>query len=109
LDKTKMTPFRMTLATALQGKRLHRSAGAVAGFASALSVLVGAVAGYATPKGWGRVSMALHLTHKPFLLRLAPVITGVAVALATAAGLLGFYLWVTEHPEEPIAKPKDPA
>jgi hypothetical protein len=92
----------------LQGKRLHRSAGAVAGFASALSVLIGTLAGYATPKGWGRVSMALHLTHKPFLLRLAPVITGVAVALATAAGLLGFYLWMTERPEDSPPRPKDP-
>lgn len=91
-----------------QGKRLHRSAGAVAGFASALSVLVGTLAGYATPKGWGRVSMALHLTHKPFLLRLAPVITGVAVALATAAGLLGFYLWLTEGAEDAEPAPKDP-
>jgi hypothetical protein len=44
---------------------------------------------HTTPKGIGRVTMALHLTHKPFLVRLAPVITGVAVALATAAGLVG--------------------
>lgn len=93
---------------ALQGKRLHRSAGAVAGFASALSVLIGTLAGYATPKGFGRVTMALHITHKPFLLRLAPLITGVAVALATAAGILGFYLWVTERPDEASAKPEDP-
>jgi len=92
----------------MQGKRLHRSAGAVAGFASALSVLIGTLAGYATPKGFGRVTMALHLTHKPFLVRVAPVITGVAVALATAAGLLGFYLWLTEQPEEARAKPKEP-
>jgi len=93
---------------ALQGKRLHRSAGAVAGFASALSVLIGTLAGYATPKGFGRVTMALHITHKPFLLRLAPLITGVAVALATAAGLLGFYLWVTERPDDPPTTPEDP-
>jgi hypothetical protein len=99
-----MADFR----TFAQGKRLHRSAGAVAGFASALSVLIGTLAGYATPKGWGRVSMALHLTHKPFLVRLAPVITGVAVALATAAGILGFYLWVTERPDESAPRPKDP-
>jgi hypothetical protein len=52
--------------------------------------------------------MALHITHKPFLLRLAPLITGVAVALATAAGLLGFYLWATERADEAPAKPKDP-
>ena len=92
----------------MQGKRLHRSAGAVAGFASALSVLIGTLAGYATPKGFGRVTMALHLTHKPFLVRVAPVITGVAVALATAAGLLGFYLWVTERPDEAPAKRNEP-
>jgi hypothetical protein len=34
-------------------------------------------------------------------LKLAPVITGVSVALATAAGLLGFYLWVIDRPDVP--------
>jgi hypothetical protein len=96
-----MTSLRTNVIKTLRGKRIHRSAGAIAGFASALSVLVGVFAGYATPRGWGRVSMALHMTKKPFILKLAPFLTGTAVALATAAGLLGFYLWVTERPDEP--------
>jgi hypothetical protein len=100
--------LRATVRKTLNNKKVHRSAGAIAGFASAMSVLVGMLAAYSTPKGWGRVSMALHMTKKPFILRLAPVITGVAVAIATAAGLLGFYLWLVERPEEsPEDSPED--
>jgi hypothetical protein len=43
--------------------------------------------------------MALHITKKPLIMKLAPLVTGVAVAIATAAGLLGFYLWLIERPE----------
>ena len=86
--------------------RIHRSAGAIAGFASAVSVLVGVLAGYATPKGWGRVAMALHITKKPFIVKLLPVITGVSVAIATAAGLLGFYLWMSSA-DKPSEHPSD--
>jgi hypothetical protein len=78
-------------------KRIHRSIGAIAGFVSALSVIVGMLAAQATPKGWGRVTMALHMTKKPFILKLAPVITGVSVAIVTAASLLGFYLWLVDR------------
>jgi hypothetical protein len=95
-----MANLRNTLVRTLHDKRVHRSAGAIAGLASAMSVLVGTMAAYATPKGWGRVSMALHMTKKPFILRLAPVITGTAVAIATAVSLLGFYLWMAERPED---------
>jgi hypothetical protein len=95
-----MMNLRTTVLKTLHNKKVHRSAGAIAGFASAMSVLVGLFAAYSTPKGWGRVSMALHLTKKPFILTLAPLITGVAVAIATAAGLLGFYLWLVERPED---------
>jgi hypothetical protein len=79
---------------------VHRSLGAVAGLASALSVMVGTLAAYATPKGWGRVSMALHMTHKPLIMKLAPLMTGVAVTIATCAGLMGFYLWLIEASEQ---------
>ena len=65
-----------------------------------MSVVVGLIAGYSTPRGWGRLSMALHITKKPFIMKLAPLVTGTAAALATAAGLLGFYLWITERAEE---------
>jgi hypothetical protein len=85
--------------TALGNRRLHRSIGALAGLTSALSVLVGMLAAYSTPRGWGRVTMALHLTKKPLLLKLAPFITGASVAVATAAGLLGFYVWLTDRDE----------
>ena len=99
LFKTIMSELRKSVGKRFHGKRIHRSAGAIAGFASALSVLVGVLAGYATPKGWGRVSMALHLTKKPLIMKLAPILTGVSVAVATLAGLLGFYLWVVERPK----------
>jgi len=82
----------------LRNPRIHRSTGAIAGLASAVSVMVGLLAGYATPRGWGRLSMALHITKKPLIMKLAPMVTGVAVAIATAAGLLGFYLWLVEKP-----------
>jgi len=89
-----------SIARTLADKRVHRSAGAIAGFASALSVIVGMLAAYATPRGWGRVTMALHMTKKPFIVKLAPLLTGVSVTIATAAGLLGFYLWVTDRENE---------
>jgi hypothetical protein len=92
-----MTDLRTAVAKTLNSKKVHKSAGAIAGFASALSVIVGSLAAYATPKGWGRVTMALHMTKKPFIVKLAPLLTGVSVAIATAAGLLGFYLWVTDR------------
>ena len=91
-----MPDLRTTVAKTLGNKKVHRSAGAIAGFASALSVIVGTLAGFATPRGWGRVTMALHMTKKPFLLKVAPIVTGVAVALATAAGLIGFLVWWME-------------
>jgi hypothetical protein len=34
--------------------------------------------------------VALHITKKPFIMKLAPMITGVTVA--TAAGLLGLFM-----------------
>ena len=103
-----MANWRAIPTKTLNNKRVHKSVGALAGFASALSVIVGTLAGYATPKGWGRVSMALHLTKKPFILKLAPFITGASVAIATAAGLLGFYLWVTDRDSDaPEQKPDD--
>jgi hypothetical protein len=92
-----MPDLRTTVAKTLGNKKVHRSAGAIAGFASALSVIVGTLAGFATPRGWGRVTMALHMTKKPLIVKLAPLLTGASVAIATAAGLLGFYLWVTDR------------
>lgn len=92
-----MSDLYSTVAKTIGSKNVHRSAGAIAGLASALSVIVGTLAGYATPRGWGRVTMALHITKKPFIVKLAPLLTGASVAIATAAGLLGFYLWLAER------------
>jgi hypothetical protein len=77
-------------------KKLHRSTGAIAGLAGAVSVIIGMLAAYVTPKGWGRVTMALHVTKKPFIVKLAPIVTGVSVTIAAAAGLLGFFVWWME-------------
>jgi ABC-type amino acid transport substrate-binding protein len=92
-----MPDLRSTVAEAFKSKKVHKSAGAIAGFASALSVIVGTLAAYATPRGFGRVTMALHITRKPFIMKLAPLLTGASVAIATAAGILGFYLWITDR------------
>jgi len=92
-----MSDLHSTVAKTIGSNNVHRSAGAIAGFASALSVIVGTLAGYATPRGWGRVTMALHITKKPFIVKLAPLLTGASVAIATAAGLLGFYLWLADR------------
>jgi hypothetical protein len=89
-------------------KRIHKSVGAIAGFVSALSVIVGTLAAQATPKGWGRVTMALHMTKKPFIVKIAPIMTGVSVAIVTAASLLGFYLWLVDRrADEPAHEPAD--
>jgi hypothetical protein len=41
--------------------------------------------------------MALHLTRKPLIVKLAPLLTGASVAIATAVSLLGFYLWLMDR------------
>ena len=103
-----MMDLRNSVSKTLKNKKVHRSFGAIAGFASALSVIVGTLAAWATPKGWGRVTMALHMTRKPLIVKLAPLLTGASVAIATAVGLLGFYLWVTDRQNDaPEHKPED--
>jgi hypothetical protein len=93
---TTMTNLTRYVAKTLHSKKLHRSAGAIAGLTGALSVIIGTLAAYMTPKGWGRVTMALHVTKKPFIVKLAPIVTGVSVTIAAAAGLLGFFVWWME-------------
>ncbi len=97
---SKMPNLARHVAKTLHSKKLHRSAGAIAGLAGALSVVIGTLAGYATPKGWGRVTMALHMTKKPFVVKLAPIVTGVSVTIAAVAGLLGFFVWWMEGKDE---------
>jgi hypothetical protein len=38
-------------------------------------------------------------------MKLAPLVTGTAAAIATAVGLLGFYLWLVERPADEDSKP----
>jgi hypothetical protein len=84
----------------LYHKRLSRSAGALASLAGALSVLVGVLAARMAPHGWSRLTVALHFSRLPLIVRLAPVMAGIAVCLGAAAGLLSFYSWYVERPDQ---------
>ncbi len=81
------------LVKTLHHKRLGDSTGAIAGLASGLSVLAGLVAAHFAPRGFSRVALTLHLAKKPLILKLAPFIAGLAVAFATASGIVRFYTW----------------
>jgi hypothetical protein len=94
-----MNNLRNYLPKPLHPKRLSNSTAALAGLASALSVFVGVLAARAAPHGWLRIAGALHLHRQPMLVKLAPVVAGIAVTLATAAGLIKFYLWCVEREE----------
>jgi hypothetical protein len=98
-----MNEWSRHLLRSLHHRRLGDSTGAIAGLASGISVLVGLVAAHFTPHGLARLAMALHLHRKPFILQLAPTIAGVAVAFATASGILKFYTWYTNREPEPPA------
>jgi|SRR5476651_2197655 hypothetical protein len=95
-----MKNLRQYLVKPLQPKRLGNSTAAMAGLAGAISVFVGLLAARAAPHGWFRISTALHLSKKPLIIKFAPIIAGIAITLATAAGLVKFYLWCRERDEE---------
>lgn len=80
-----------------QHQRLSNSTGAIAGFVGAISLLFGLVASRFSPHGWHRAAVVLHIEHKPLLMRLVPVIAGIALALAIAAALLRFGSWYLER------------
>lgn len=88
------------LVKTLHHKRLGDSTGAIAGLASGVSVLAGLVAAHFAPRGLSRVAVALHLAKKPLIFKLAPFIAGLAVAFATASGILRFYTWYTAREDE---------
>ena len=90
----------------LSHKKLGKSVGALAGLASAVSVFVGMLAARSSPKGFAKLSVALHFSKTPWIVKLAPICAGLAVSIATAAGLLGFYAWVVER-EAPAALPEE--
>jgi hypothetical protein len=75
----------------LHHKRLGDSTAAIAGLAGGLSVLIGLAAARFAPRGRARVSLALHITRMPLLLRLAPLIAAVALAFAGASGIIRFH------------------
>jgi hypothetical protein len=87
------------LAAKLHHQKLSKSSGAVAGLTSAVSVIVGMLAARMAPRGLAKLPVALRLAHKPFIVKAAPVIAGIAVACATAAGVIKFYSWCLERDE----------
>jgi hypothetical protein len=93
--------LRTYLAKPLQPKRLTNSTAAMAGLASGVSVFVGVLAARAAPHGWLRIASALHLHKQPLLVKLAPIVAGIAITIATAAGLIKFYSWCLEREEAP--------
>jgi uncharacterized membrane protein (DUF441 family) len=78
-------------------KKLAEAMGVVAGLASALSVAVGLLAAHMAPHGLRRLTLALHLSKQPMMMKLAALIAGIAVAAATAAGVLRFCTWCGEQ------------
>jgi hypothetical protein len=94
-----MKNLRKYLVKPLQPKRLTNSTAALAGLASGISVLVGVIAAHAAPHGWLRIRTVLHLTKAPIIVKLAPLLAGIAITIATAAGLMKFYSWCIEREE----------
>ena len=101
-----MKSLREVLST-LEHKRLSNSTAAIAGLVSAVSVLVGVIAAHFAPHGWLRIASAMHLHRQPMIVKLAPLVTGVAVTIATAAGLIKFYSWCIEREEGKSAGPRE--
>jgi hypothetical protein len=102
-----MKDLRLYLVKPLQPKRLTNSTAALAGLASAISVFVGVLAARAAPHGWLRLASALHLHRQPLIVKLAPLVAGVAITIATAAGLFKFYSWCIERDAEETATESD--
>jgi hypothetical protein len=101
-----MEIYPKSLNVKIYHKKIGRSAAAMAGLAGALSVLVGVLAARAAPRGWSRLGVALHFGHAPLIVKLAPIVTGIAVSLGAAAGLLSFYSWCVERADQ--EPPREP-
>jgi len=97
------------LARRLHPKHLGNTLGAIAGLASALSVGLGFLAARASPHGFARLTIALHLAKEPLIVKLAAGVAGIAVATAALAGVLKFYTWWTEHEADLEAQAQPPA
>ena len=80
-----------------QHQRWSNTSGVIAGFVGAVSLLSGVVASRFAPHGWHRVAVVLLVEQQPFIMKLEPVIGGIALALAIAAALLRFTSWCLER------------
>jgi len=83
----------------LHPRRVHKSVAAMTSLASVVSVLVGVLAARAAPHGWHRAFVTLHLSHAPWILKLAPIVAGIAVTFATIGATLSFCLWCMDSGE----------
>ena len=90
------------MASLRRHQRLSHSTGVIAGFVSAVSVLFGVVAAHFAPKGWYKLAVALHFTKNPLIVKLAPVIGGIAIALGTAAAMLTFVSWCLDREQNDL-------
>lgn len=70
---------------------------ALAGLSGSLSVLAGIVAAHASPHGFSRIAVAMHLERPPLAVRLAPLFAVIAGIIAAAAGIVSFYAWCKEQ------------
>ena len=95
----------------LHHRSVARCVAAVAGLASAISILVGFAAAHAAPHGWYRLSVALHFKQAPLIVKVAPIVAGVAFSIGAIAGIVSFYSWCRD-PRDGAASnvpPTDPA
>ena len=95
-----MQKLRKKFRKELEHKRLHRSVSALAGLTGAASAATGVAAAMATPTGLSSLFVDLGLESEPLIVEAAPIIAGVAVAIGTAAGILGFIGWLKERSVE---------
>jgi hypothetical protein len=78
-------------------KNVSDFTGVIAGLASAIAVLFGLVAAHYGPHGFGKLTVMMHLHRAPLIVRLSPIVTGIAIFIATVSALLRFYSWCRDH------------
>jgi hypothetical protein len=95
-----MTKLPHKLTKELHHKRLSRSISAMAGLAGSISAATGIAAAVAAPTGLSGLLVDMGLDSEPLIVSLAPIIAGIAVALATMGGIAGFYSWIRDRLED---------
>ena len=103
-----MENLRNQITRPMTHKWLGETTGAIAGFSGAISVVVGSIAEAMAPRGLARFTVALHLAREPLIVRLAPIVAGIALVVATAAGFLRFYSWWVERRGSDCRQGMDP-